>query len=106
MLLVMRELITAQLNVVLGFQKHLFLSVINNKILLNYFYTTGGNNSVKTLTLPKAYTTWYVPFKCLNATSSTASATYRTMGAKKASLSTIQSLIPDNIEVYFFTIGY
>lgn len=33
MLLVMRKLITAQLNVVLGFQKHLFLSVINNLIL-------------------------------------------------------------------------
>ena len=82
------------------------VSVINNKILLNYFYTTGGNNTVKTLTLPKAYTTWYVPFKCINATSSTSTATYRTMGAKKISLSTIQSLIPDNIEVYFLTIGY
>ena len=83
-----------------------FVSDINNKILLNYFYTTGGNNTVKTLTLPKAYTTWYVPFKCINATDSTAAATYRTMGAKKASLSTIQSLIPDKVQVYFFTIGY
>lgn len=83
-----------------------FVLVINNKILLNYFYTTGGNNTVKTLTLPKAYTTWYVPFKCINATDSTAAAAYRTMGAKKASLSTIQSLIADKVEVYFLTIGY
>lgn len=65
MLLLMRELITAQLNVVLGFQKHLFLSDINNFTIVfgyNNINTTIGNTQViqTTITLPLTFNNVYL----------------------------------------------
>lgn len=67
---------------------------------------TVGKNKQVTLNLPHAYTTHYVCFKTLGVAADTANATYRSVGCRAETLSTLYVLLIDNAEIYFFTIGY